>query len=276
MTDVVIAPALSAAAVLSALGSARSISHRVPLPPSQETASPRRRRGRTARRLTRWIGSRPWVRRISGFGARPLGRADAQRLGCAALIGLAVAFLFVFSPAPGPFVAPIAALVAVRAPLFAEERMARRRRAAIDAELPQFLDALAAASTAGLSVALGVRRASEVVSGPLKEELRTALAAVDLGGRLREALRTMADRSGVADLRRAVAVITRTETLGSSLADSTIELAERVRENRRQRLTEKARTAPVKMLFPLVFLVLPAFLLLTVVPVLLTTLLSIR
>ena len=39
---------------------------------------------------------------------------------------------------------------------------------------------------------------------------------------------------------------------------------------------ERARAAPVKMLFPFVFLVLPAFLLLTVVPVLLTTVQSIR
>jgi len=70
--------------------------------------------------------------------------------------------------------------------------------------------------------------------------------------------------------------VTRTETLGSSLSDSTIELAADVRAARRASVTERARTAPVKMLFPLVFLVLPAFLLLTVVPVLLTTLQTIR
>jgi tight adherence protein C len=73
-----------------------------------------------------------------------------------------------------------------------------------------------------------------------------------------------------------VAALTRTETLGSSLATSMQELAERVRAARRAAVTERARTAPVKMLFPLVFLVLPAFLLLTVVPVLLSTLQSIR
>ena len=52
-------------------------------------------------------------------------------------------------------------------------------------------------------------------------------------------------------------------------------LAASVRAARRAAVTERARTAPVKMLFPLVFLVLPAFLLLTVVPVLLTTVQSI-
>ena len=66
------------------------------------------------------------------------------------------------------------------------------------------------------------------------------------------------------------------ETLGSSLEVATAELAATVRQARRAAITERARAAPVKMLFPLVFLVLPAFLLLTVVPVLLTTVQSIR
>ncbi len=102
------------------------------------------------------------------------------------------------------------------------------------------------------------------------------LQAVELGGRWRDELRIVAERLALPDLRRTVAALTRTETLGSSLAASMQDLAERVRASRRAAVTERARTAPVKMLFPLVFLVLPAFLLLTVVPVLLTTLQSIR
>ena len=73
------------------------------------------------------------------------------------------------------------------------------------------------------------------------------------------------------DLRRAITVITRAETLGSSLGQATSELAADVRSKRRASVAERARSAPVKMLFPLVFLILPAFLLLTVVPVLLAT-----
>jgi len=86
----------------------------------------------------------------------------------------------------------------------------------------------------------------------------------------------MSDRLDLPDLRRTVSVLTRTETLGSSLEVATAELAATVRQARRAAITERARAAPVKMLFPLVFLVLPAFLLLTVVPVLLTTVQSIR
>jgi tight adherence protein C len=73
-----------------------------------------------------------------------------------------------------------------------------------------------------------------------------------------------------------VGALTRAEALGSSLSEEVGRLAADVREARRAAATERARAAPVKMLFPLVFLVLPAFLLLTVVPVLVATVESIR
>ena len=156
-------------------------------------------------------------------------------------------------------------------------RRSRRRRARrVEREVPQLLDLLAAGSTAGLSAELSLRRAAEALRGPLGEDIRTIAHRSDLGARWREELETYAIRSGSVDLRRTVAVLQRTERLGSSLADATRELAATVREARRSATLERARTAPVKMLFPLVFLILPAFLLLTVVPVLLTTVRSIR
>ena len=154
-------------------------------------------------------------------------------------------------------------------------RRAARRRAAFDAEVPQLLDLLAAGSSAGLSAPLALRRAGEALRGPLGAALVEAFGSVDLGARWRDELASLAERLELDDLRRTVAVLVRTEVLGSSLVVATRQLAEDVRRARRAALTEKARAAPVKMLFPLVFLVLPAFLLLTVVPVLLTTLRSI-
>jgi tight adherence protein C len=154
-------------------------------------------------------------------------------------------------------------------------RRAARRRAAFEAEVPQLLDLLAAGSSAGLSAPLALRRAGEALRGPLGGEVVRAFEAVDLGARWREQLASVAERLDSADLRRTVAVLLRTEVLGSSLVDATRRLADDVRHARRATITERARAAPVKMLFPLVFLVLPAFLLLTVVPVLLTTLRSI-
>ena len=189
--------------------------------------------------------------------------------GAGVLLGLLV-------PGPGPLIAPVLGLIGLRLPLLVAARAARRRRTAIDAEIPQLLDLLAAGSSAGLAAPLALRRATDGLQGPLAGELRRTLDSVDLGARWRDELRALAGRLGLPDFTRAVAAVTRTESLGSSLAEATAELASTVRATRRAATTERARTAPVKMLFPLVFLVLPAFLLLTVVPVLLTTVQSIR
>lgn len=155
-------------------------------------------------------------------------------------------------------------------------RGARSRHRRAERELPVFLDLVAAAVAAGIPGLLAVRRASEATTGPLAEELAAAMRRVDLGGQWREELRTVADRLALADLRRAGLLLERHHTVGSDISAALAELASEAREAERAAAAERARTAPVKMLFPLVFMVLPAFLLLTVVPVLVATLRSIR
>ncbi|MEO8293588.1 MAG: type II secretion system F family protein [Actinomycetota bacterium] len=221
--------------------------------------------------VARAQGNRPKLPAAPVGPPSPSRRLPARHLSAAVLAGMCL-----LAPPPVPLLAPVVGLVAWRAPVFVAGRASRRRRARVDAELPQLLDLLAAASSAGLSASLSLRRAAGALEGPLAEELGSVFRAVDLGGRWREELGVTAERLALPDLRRTVTALTRTETLGSSLATSMQELAERVRASRRAAVTERARTAPVKMLFPLVFLVLPAFLLLTVVPVLLSTLQSIR
>jgi tight adherence protein C len=179
-------------------------------------------------------------------------------------------------PGPKVLTVPLALLLGVRIRGLRAARADVRRRRAMDAELPQLLDLLAAASAAGLSAVVGLQRSVSALRGPLGAELRGSLEAVELGARWREELAEVTERLALPDLRRALTVLTRTETLGTSLTEATRELAADVRASRRAAVAERARAAPVKMLFPLVFLVLPAFLLLTVVPVLLTTVESIR
>jgi len=186
----------------------------------------------------------------------------------------ACAVLAAFSASRGFRRAPPIHTVTAPAPL--GRRAVRRRARGVEREVPQLLDLLAAGSTAGLSAELSLRRAADALRGPLGDDIRAIAHRADLGARWRNELEAYAVRTGSIDLRRTVAVLQRTERLGSSLADATHELAASVRQARRSASLERARTAPVKMLFPLVFLILPAFLLLTVVPVLLTTVRSIR
>jgi tight adherence protein C len=190
--------------------------------------------------------------------------------------GAIAAIAAVIAPGPKIVIVPLAVLVALVVHRFAEARAEARRRRAMDAEIPQLLDLLAAGSAAGLSAVAGFQRSVQALRGPLGTELRASLDAVAVGARWRTELSAVTERLALPDLRRTTAVLTRTETLGTSLTGATRDLAADVRSSRRAAVAERARAAPVKMLFPLVFLVLPAFLLLTVVPVLLTTVRSIR
>jgi len=149
-----------------------------------------------------------------------------------------------------PVVGALAALIAWRIPDLALARLARRALAAADREIPVLLDLLAVATSAGLPPQLAFRRAVEAATGPLADELRSVLDASDLGGRWRDELVVVGDRLALPDLHRLLGALARTDSLGSSLAEEIGHLASDVREVRRAAAAQRARTAPVKMLFP--------------------------
>ena len=225
------------------------------------------------------IGRWPLVRHIpvsAGASARAEGaglRWDPRTVVGSKVVAVG-ATIAVLGGVLGPVVLPLG-FVAWRVPDLVLARMARRTTRAADREIPILLDLLAVATSAGLPPQLAFRRAVEGAEGPLADALREVVDATDLGGRWRDELKAAGDRLGLADLRRLIGALTRTEAVGSSLSQEISRLAADVREVRGAAAAQRARTAPVKMLFPLVFLVLPAFLLLTVVPVLLTTVRSI-
>ncbi len=216
---------------------------------------------------------------IRGSKPSPLsgaaGWSGEELAGAQILVGTGVALGSLLVGVPLAAGAILAVLAGALPRLFAG-RAARARAARIDREVPQLLDLLAAAASAGLAAPLALRRATEGLRGPLATELGDAFGNVSLGGRWRHELAGLAERLANADLRRMVAVVARTERLGIPLADAVTGLASEVRRARRDAAMERARKAPVKMLLPLVFMILPAFLLLTVVPVLVSTVRSIR
>ena len=228
----------------------------------------------------RWVRRIPLSDRVPALLATAEWSVDPARFRgikvlCASA-GLVVALAGMAFDPVAAVISPLIAVASFQGPDLWLARAARSGRSRADLELPQFLDLLAAGSTAGLGPHGALRRAAGATSGPLRRELERFLDAVDLGARWRDQLDALGERLGLADLRRAVHAMVRTERLGSSLAESLRELADDVRDERRSSATETARKAPVKMLFPLVFMVLPAFLLLTVVPVLIATVRSLR
>jgi tight adherence protein C len=156
-----------------------------------------------------------------------------------------------------------------RLPDFALARQARAVRARSQAAIPELLDLVAVSVTAGLTPRLALDRAGAALSGPLAAELEEARRSVELGQSWAEVLRRTAERLDLRDLRRLSSTLERSARLGAPVAERLRGLAREVRAERRAREEERARRAPVTMLFPLVFLILPAFVLAAVVPTIL-------
>lgn len=144
-----------------------------------------------------------------------------------------------------------------------------RKGVELAAAMPDLLDVLAVSVTAGLSPRLALERAPELLPGPVGTVLTSIRREVELGTTWSRALHSAAAAFDVEEFRRLAVTLNRAERLGSPVAERLRDLAIEVRAERRARREERARRAPVQMLFPLVFLILPAFVLAAVAPALL-------
>jgi tight adherence protein C len=147
-------------------------------------------------------------------------------------------------------------------------RRARRREAdALARELPIAIDLLAVAVGAGCTPYGAVEVAASWCPPPLARALTGVTQAVGHGDSFEHALRAMARANpALAPITDALGTAAR---LGAPIAPTLARLSAEARADLRRAAETRARTVPVKLLFPLVFLVLPAFGLLTVAPVLL-------
>jgi len=173
-------------------------------------------------------------------------------------------------------VVPILASAGARTPEIVLAQLAKRRKRTITAHVPDLVELLVSTTEAGLNPLIAFQRAADVLRGPLGEELRATARQIDLGLPWRSALEQLAGRTQVPSLRRLVVALARSSRLGTAIGTTLRSVASDLRGERRARAEELARRAPIKMLFPLVFLILPAFLLLTVGPVVLATLRSLH
>jgi tight adherence protein C len=207
------------------------------------------------------------VRRLAAAG-KPTQEAD-DVLGRKLMLGATGLFLGVAvggGVLPTPVAAALLGLAGFRLPDFLLARRAAALRSTMSRAVPELLDVVAVCVTAGLTPRLALERAVDTVPDPLSTELVRARTAVYLGGSWRDALRSLAERAGLAEVRQLAVTLERSDRLGTPVAEHLRELARGVRAARRAMEEERARRAPVFMLFPLVFLILPAFVLAAVVP----------
>jgi tight adherence protein C len=154
------------------------------------------------------------------------------------------------------------------APLVYVRRRARLRLEEIDRRLPDMIDLLVVTIEAGLGFAGALRVASEQLVGPLSDELRLTLQEQTMGLAVEDALDNLLARSDTPSMRTFVRAMEQGERLGVSVGQIMRNLAHDMRKRRRQQAEERAQKAPVKMLFPLVFLIFPALYIVLLVPAL--------
>lgn len=137
------------------------------------------------------------------------------------------------------------------------QRITRRRRELMNA-LPDALDMLTIGVEAGLSFDQGMGEIVTRWKHELSDEFRLVLYEIGLGKSRREALEHLSERTDVADLLAFVTAVNHAEELGTSLSQTLHIQAQEMRIRRRQRAQEAANKLPVKMMFPMVFLIFPA------------------
>jgi tight adherence protein C len=133
----------------------------------------------------------------------------------------------------------------------------RGRQAIITKSLPDAFDLVTTCVEAGLGLDAALARVAEKVEGPFAEELGRSLSDIGMGRMRRDALRDLADRTGVPDLVMFVNAVIQAEQMGTSIGQVLRVQSDQLRLRRRQRAEEQAHQAPVKMTFPLVLFVLP-------------------
>jgi len=143
-------------------------------------------------------------------------------------------------------------------------RRRRRRDAVIRRELPVVVDLIGVAVAAGCTPYIAIEHAARFGPQRTAQSLRAVVQACALGQALDGALRDLG--SSVATLRPLAEALRTTARLGSPAAPALARLAAEVRADVRRRAEARARTVPVRLCFPLVACILPAFALLTVAP----------
>jgi tight adherence protein C len=190
----------------------------------------------------------------------------AKLLGTAFAVVLAWLVLSVGPPPLFTFLAVLFVILAFVAPEVIASSRADDRQKLITLALPDTLDQMTIAVEAGLGFDAALHKAATNGRGPLADELVRTLQDQSIGRSRRDAYRALELRTNSADLRRFIRAISQADAFGISIADVLRVQARDMRVRRRQRAEEQAMKVPVKVVFPLVFCILPVLFIVILTP----------
>lgn len=163
----------------------------------------------------------------------------------------------------------IAAGIGLLAPNIVLSKLVDRRIKALSNAFPDALDLLVVCVESGLGLAAAIQRVADEldVSHPeLAFEMSTVNAEIRAGVPRERALRNLADRTGVRDIRGLVGLLVQTMKFGTSISDALRVYSEEFRDKRMQRAEEEAAKMGTKLIFPLVFCMFPIFFIVAIGP----------
>ncbi|SRR5579875_77449 len=158
-------------------------------------------------------------------------------------------------------------------PIFYVRSMAKHRQLTLRREIPDVIDLLVVCVECGLGLMAAIRvvgRESERQRRIMGQLLLQLCAEMTAAATLGQALRGMAERTGVDDISTLSAILIQSEKLGSEMSEALRATAEQLRAKRSLRAEEMAQKLPIKMIIPMILFLMPAMLLVLVGPAMLT------
>lgn len=218
--------------------------------------------------LRRLLGRRgvAYLRRMIDQAGRPAGvTVDSllRRVGWWTVLMVPVAILFVVE---GQLLALLLLpVIVVVVPLMGIASTARRRREAIDRDLPDFLDILAVTVSAGISFRAALRRVTDRFAGPIAEEVGLTLDQLSHGATMRGAFTGLQERTRSEPMRIFVTAFLQAEELGAPLIDTLNQIALDMRRSSAQSARRHAAQLAPRVTLVTSLLMVPATLILLVV-----------
>lgn len=218
---------------------------------------------RMGRRLTGAEWNASAVRRLDRAG-NPIGwdpeRLLAAKAGLALVLGLGTSGVLLLLGSTGMALVWGAALAVLGffVPDLVLRHIADERTNQIRRALPDSIDLLTVSVESGLAFDAALAQVAQNTQGPLAQEFTRVLHEVQIGSSRSSALQALAGRTDVAELRIFLNSMIQAEKLGLPMAEVLRVQASEIRVKRSQMIEEKAMKLPVKLVFPVMFCIMPA------------------
>lgn len=165
---------------------------------------------------------------------------------------------------------PLLAVIAAGALFFLPDywvlSVRTKRQTAIQSAAADTIDQLTICVEAGLGFDAALARVVATSEGPLTDELRHTISDIQAGVPRAQALRALSDRAQIIEIRQLVTALLQAQKHGVPIAETLRIQSAEMRLKRKQRTEERAAKLTVKMLFPIIVCFMPVFVIISVVP----------